>query len=88
MEASQKAQQCQASDLRPQRWLPVGAEVLPSGGVHFRGWASRRQQVEVVLEGGPGQGPGAAPVAIALEPEGHGYFSGLVPEASAGTLYR
>jgi maltooligosyltrehalose trehalohydrolase len=27
-------------------------------------------------------------VAVALEPEGGGYFSGLVAEASAGTLYR
>jgi maltooligosyltrehalose trehalohydrolase len=62
--------------------------VLPSGGVHFRVWASRRQHVEVVLEGGPGHHPGAKPISVALAPEGDGYFSGLVPEASAGTLYR
>jgi len=35
------------------RRLPVGAEVLPAGGVHFRVWASRRLRVEVLLEGGP-----------------------------------
>jgi maltooligosyltrehalose trehalohydrolase len=62
--------------------------VLPSGGVHFRVWASRRQCVEVVLEGGPGHRSGAEPVSVILEPEGDGYFSGLVPEASAGTFYR
>jgi hypothetical protein len=27
---------------RLHRRLPVGAEVLPAGGVHFRVWASRR----------------------------------------------
>ena len=62
--------------------------MLPSGGVHFRVWASRRQHVEVVLEGGPGHHPGAEPISVALEPEGDGYFSALIPEASAGTLYR
>src|SRR4051812_24485855 len=36
------------------RRLPVGAEVLPGGGTHFRVWAPRRRSVEVVLEGGPG----------------------------------
>jgi maltooligosyltrehalose trehalohydrolase len=70
------------------RRLPVGAELIPGRGVHFRVWASRRRQVDVVLEGGAGSTPGAAPAAIALLPEGDGYFSGLVPEAGAGTLYR
>ena len=50
MEASQhRAQRRHESDLRPSRRLPIGAEALPSGGVHFRVWASRRHQVEVVL---------------------------------------
>ena len=62
--------------------------MLPSGGVHFRVWASQRQHVEVILEGGPGHHPGVEPISIALEPEGDGYFSGLVSEASVGTLYR
>ncbi len=89
MEVSQyRVQQGHAADLRQHRRLPVGADVLPSGGVHFRVWASRHQHVEVVLEGGPGYHPGAEPVSVALEPEGDGYFSGLVPEADAGTHYR
>lgn len=70
------------------RRLPVGADVLPEGGVHFRIWASRRQQVDVVLEGGPGPGAGAEPVTVALDPEGDGYFSALVADAGVGTLYR
>src|SRR5207302_2709165 len=72
------------------RRLPVGAEVLPAGGVHFRVWASRRQRVEVVLEEGPRETPGALPLAVALAPEAAapGYFSALVTAAGAGTLYR
>ncbi|HEY7496431.1 MAG TPA: malto-oligosyltrehalose trehalohydrolase [Candidatus Tectomicrobia bacterium] len=75
-------------EVRHHRRLPVGAEVLVDGGVHFRVWASKPRRVEVVLEGGPSQTPRAEPVVITLASEGDGYFSGLVPEASAGTLYR
>lgn len=66
------------------REMSMGAEVLPSGGVRFRVWAPKRRSVEVVIEGGPGAG--AAPAA--LEAEGDGYFSGTVPIAASGTLYR
>jgi len=73
---------------RPQRRLPVGAEVLPEGGVDFRVWAPRCKVVEAVIEGGPDHKPGGAPLAVELTPEAHGYFSGTVPAAGAGTLYR
>src|SRR5579872_3639259 len=69
---------------RENRRLPVGAELLPRAGVHFRVWAPRRRTVEVVFEGGP-QGK-AAPVR--LDAEGGGYFSGFAAAAGAGTLYR
>jgi hypothetical protein len=36
----------------PPRRLPVGAEVLPGGGVHFRVWADRNARIEVVVEDG------------------------------------
>jgi maltooligosyltrehalose trehalohydrolase len=62
----------------PPRRLPVGAEILPSGGAHFRVWAPRRRSVEVALEGG----------CTPLSAEGGGYFSGTVREAGAGTLYK
>jgi maltooligosyltrehalose trehalohydrolase len=65
-----------------QRRLPVGAEILPEGGVHFRVWAPRRRAVGVVIEGGRGREP------IPLAAEGNGYFSGTVRTAAAGTLYR
>ncbi len=66
----------------PSRRLPVGAEVQPGGGVHFRVWAPRRRIVSVVLEDGPG-----AKTEIVLQPEPGGYFSGLAEEARAGTRY-
>ena len=65
----------------PPSWrrLPIGAEVAPSGGVHFRVWAPKRREVAITL--GPRR---PAP----LEPEGNGYFSGIVANAAAGTRYR
>jgi maltooligosyltrehalose trehalohydrolase len=62
------------------RRLPVGAEVLSGGGVHFRVWAPRRTRVEVVFED-----DGAA---FELERDEDGYFSTLVGRAEAGALYR
>jgi maltooligosyltrehalose trehalohydrolase len=64
------------------RRLPVGAEALPGGGVHFRVWAPRRRRVEVVLE------REGVPELLALEEEGGGYFSGLAEGLSEGALYR
>jgi maltooligosyltrehalose trehalohydrolase len=64
------------------RRLPVGAE-LEADGVSFRVWAPAARNVEVVLESNPG-----SPVAVALAPEGGGYFSALASEARAGMRYR
>jgi maltooligosyltrehalose trehalohydrolase len=68
------------------RRLPVGAEVRPAGGAHFRVWAPRRGQVEVVLERRPAERGGE--LAVPLAGEGNGYFSGFVGEARAGLRYR
>jgi maltooligosyltrehalose trehalohydrolase len=65
------------------RRLPVGADLLPDGGVHFRVWAPRRQRVSVVLEAGPG-----SPATVQLQAEDGGYFAGHSPVAAAGTRYR
>lgn len=76
------------SEVRGRR-LPVGAEVLPRGGVNFRVWAPSRRRVEVVLGTEAGLDPGvAARHAEELKPEPDGYFSGTVAEAGPGTLYR
>ncbi len=67
----------------PRRRLAVGAEPV-RGGVHFRVWAPRRRAVAVRLES-----PSGRPIAArSLSPEPEGYFSGLVPEARDGSLYR
>ncbi len=62
------------------RRLPVGAEASPAG-VHFRVWAPRRKQVEVVLEHN-------TPQVIALQREDSGYFSGLAANVRAGVRYK
>ncbi|MHB8953626.1 MAG: malto-oligosyltrehalose trehalohydrolase [Pirellulaceae bacterium] len=59
------------------RRLPAGAEVLSSGGVHFRVWAPKRRRVEVVVGSEP----------FALNAEGDGYHSGYVASASDGADY-
>ncbi len=65
------------------RKLPIGAEPQPGGGVHFRVWAPKSPSVHVeLLENG--KVIRAAP----LVPEPDGYFSGVVPDARAGTLYK
>ena len=56
----------------------------------MRVWAlPNPQRVEVVLEGGPGHAPGAAPVVVALEPEGQRVLlrAGR-PRQALGTRYR
>ncbi len=74
--------------VKVRRSLPIGAEVQPGGGVHFRVWSPRRKKVEVVVEGGPGFVSGDKPRTFPLEREEDGYFSGLVEIAADGTCYR
>src|SRR5215472_6627347 len=74
--------------MKAQKRLPIGAEVLPEGGVHFRVWAPRRRRVEVVLEGETANPHKREARAVKLEPEEDGYYSGQVADATAGSLYR
>jgi maltooligosyltrehalose trehalohydrolase len=69
--------------MHPQRRYPIGAEVQPNSGTHFRVWAPHPKKVEVVLEAGPG-----APATVQLEQQAGGYFAALVPQAAEGTRYR
>ena len=66
------------------RRLPAGAEAQPQGGAHFRVYAPKRRRVEVVLENDSGN----EQKSFELRAEDGGYFSGLIKEAAAGTLYR
>ncbi len=65
------------------RRLPIGAEVVPDGGVDFRVWAPKRRRVTVAF----GPTPDAIDQTLALEQEPGGYFSGFAPQAAAGTRY-
>ena len=59
--------------------IRLGAQVTEEG-VHFRCWAPKPTQVEVVLE------PQGTVYALTREADGH--WTGVVPEASAGMTYR
>ena len=63
----------------PPAWrrLPVGAELAPEGGVHFRVWAPRVGRVEVEIGN----------ERVPLEAEPRGYHSGRVPSIGAGARY-
>lgn len=63
----------------PVRRLPVGAEIQPQGGAHFRVWAPNARAVTVEIEG-----RAAHPLSL----EANGYFSGLIADAGTGTRYR
>ena len=67
------------------RRLPVGADVQPGGGVHFRVWAPASQRVAVSLADGD-EFENAAKIPLFAEADG--YWSVLVLEARAGMHYR
>ncbi|HEX4143610.1 MAG TPA: malto-oligosyltrehalose trehalohydrolase [Pirellulales bacterium] len=65
--------------------LPIGAEVQPEGGVHFRVWAPRRKKVTVLF---PADAAGTASLpTVELAAEADGYFAGFSPRARAGSRY-
>jgi maltooligosyltrehalose trehalohydrolase len=70
------------------RRLPVGAEVLPDGRVHFRVWAPRCQRVAVVIHSMDRPNNGNSPGDTCwLEAEAGGWFSGVARSARTGSHY-
>jgi maltooligosyltrehalose trehalohydrolase len=67
------------------RRLPIGAEVQPSGGVHFRVWAPNSRRVYVVLSHDE-KPENSQEVELKEEPDG--YWSGFVAGAFPGMFYR
>jgi maltooligosyltrehalose trehalohydrolase len=65
------------------RRLTVGAEPTTYGTTHFRVWAPRRRQVELVLE----SGPDLSALCYPLEPEGDGFYS-VIAHVGPGARYR
>lgn len=91
-EVERIARQIRAAHAHPQaptvrRRLPVGAEPLPSGGVHFRVWAPRSNRVAVELWE-QADAADAPAQTIELQPEANGYFGGIIAEARPGMAYR
>jgi maltooligosyltrehalose trehalohydrolase len=65
------------------RRYPIGAEVQPGRGTHFRVWAPASPAVAVELTTSDN-----SMREIPLQPEAGGYFSGFVDEARLGMRYR
>jgi maltooligosyltrehalose trehalohydrolase len=63
--------------------MPVGAEVQPDGGTHFRVWAPEPRALVLRVSTRNSDWR-----SVALEREPHGYHSVLVPDAAAGDRYR
>ena len=57
--------------------MPIGAELQPLGGVHFRVWAPKPQKLALHVDGRDRP----------LRPERDGYFSLYVPDAHVGSRY-
>ncbi|MES2572700.1 MAG: malto-oligosyltrehalose trehalohydrolase [Verrucomicrobiota bacterium] len=76
----------QTTSAEPWRRLPVGAEIHPAGGVHFRVWAPAVKKIAVRLSRKVDLD---APFTEAeLQPEGDGYFSLHVEKAGPGDHYK
>lgn len=69
----------------PYRRLPVGGELQPDGGAHFRVWAPASKRVFVSLARCADMPEESR---IELTAEGDGYFSGHAAEVGEGTCYR
>src|SRR6266571_4890465 len=61
----------------------IGTEVIGEDQTHFRVWAPKAREIDVVLE----DGASSEPIFYPLTPEAGGYFSGA-GNAGAGTRYR
>ena len=69
--------------LHAKRRYPIGAELIGENQTHFRVWAPKAREVDVVLEDAAEANPKFCP----LTAEPGGYFSGAA-NAGAGTRYR
>jgi maltooligosyltrehalose trehalohydrolase len=65
------------------RRYPIGAEVVGENQTHFRLWASKARELDVVLE----HSPSSERTFHSLTPEPRGYFSGAI-NAGVGSRYR
>src|SRR5215469_15073560 len=74
-------------NVMPMSWTkrryPIGAELVSENQTHFRVWAPKAREIDVVFE----DAAEAKPKFCSLRAESGGYFSGT-GEAGPGTRYR
>lgn len=77
------------AELMNARRFPVGVERVAEKGMHFRVWAPEKKTVKLLINPkGEDIDPSHLPTEVELQNEGNGYFSLMVQDASAGTMYR
>src|SRR5438093_11847115 len=64
------------------RCYPIGAEVIGENQTHFRVWAPKARELDVVVE----RGPNSQRTFYSLSPEPGGYFCGAL-DVGVGTRY-
>src|ERR1051325_4988114 len=69
--------------VKRQRRYPIGAELIGDNQTHFRVWAPRARELEVLFEADSE----AKPKSFSLTPEPGGYFAGTA-DAGPGARYR
>src|SRR5881398_2936296 len=65
-----------------ERRYPIGAEVIGENQTHFRVWAPKARELDVVVE----RGPNSQRTFYSLSPEPGGYFCGAL-DVGVGTRY-
>lgn len=69
------------------RRFPIGAELHPDGGAHFRLWAPTSKQVLLLLDKSPDFSDSAS-ISLPMQAEPNGYHSLWVPTAEPGMFYK
>jgi maltooligosyltrehalose trehalohydrolase len=69
------------------RRLPIGAELVPGQGVHFRVWAPKSRHVSVQFAS-PDSFKAGKFQQIELEPDGRGFFAGLAADCECSWHYK
>jgi maltooligosyltrehalose trehalohydrolase len=85
--ARKREQTVQSPPLPLLRRFPIGAEVAPQGGTHFRVWAPKSKTVAVEVCQDARFEPNVIQ-SFELEREEHGYFSGYAQPAAPGRFYK
>ena len=70
-----------------ERRYPIGAEVIPTGGTHFRVWVTTAKAVTLQFSDHI-ETFEHSHLEMELEPEAGGYFSAFVAQAHPGTVYK